>query len=172
MVSSSRIELIAIQGDRKDSLDLRGGAEEILRFYALSPAWMASCLNRLSKRAIVELGPEVCAQGTLECRLLRVEIPEIVARLRSTPSTQNARDPFCVRSETLCALLRSPEHHGSSAWSFLHREVRFGNPIVIALDKACPPQMESDWAAAQMRQAWARLGADGLVWRPELAHVA
>lgn len=171
MVSSSRIELIAIQGDRKDSLLLRGGNAEILRFYSLSPAWMAACLTRWSSRAIAELGPEVCAQGTLENRLLRIDIPEIAARLRA-PATAHARDPYCVRSETLSSLLRSPAHARAHAWTFLHREARLGNPIVIALDRACPPQVESDWAAAQMRQAWARLGSDGLVWRPELAQVA
>lgn len=163
----------SLQGSAQNCLDHRGETAEIVRFFSLPAIWMGRALLRAAFEAAEELGPEFCSCGTLESRLLRTVLPEIARRLgdeRAAPLCGEARywDDFELRHAAISTLCRAPLDHESKTWRYLARNLKEGNPIAIALDRACPPCLDSDWSAAQLRSLWTGRGVDRMTWGPEL----
>lgn len=150
-----------------DGLTTRGAASEALRFFGLTSPWMAAALQNWGNRAIVELGPDICSTGTIEHKILNVAIPEIAQRLQGNRS-RTELDDFSLRNSYLSVLIRAPKSHSSPTWCLLTHDIEQGNPLVIALDRIYPPNIESDWAAARISKALSNIGIGGMTWRPEL----
>lgn len=164
--------LTSVTGSALNSLDLRGDAAEVLRYYSLPAAWKGRALRRLADTAIGDLGGDICALGTIEHCLLHRIVPEVARRLGDvgvpdTGAEMRMRDGFDLRHAAMSYMARAPMHD-SPSWRFLVRGVTMGNPVAIALDLTCPPAIDGDWAAAQIRAAWTCFGLDRLTWGPDL----
>lgn len=165
---------------------VRPDDQELQRFYRLPDLWMGAELLRFSRRMREILpqdivGPLCC---TVERRLLCEIIPELAHRLgvrnfrpgEASSSGIRSLDAFDLRiyaAQALTFLPKNPSYCSPNGWSLITRNVCTGNILAIALDRAAPPTVASDWVAATIDRACNDLGIPGqLTWGPQLLPAA
>lgn len=161
---------------------VRSDHAETERFFRLPDLWMGADLLRFSRRMRSLLPDEIAGPAccTVERRMLWDIIPAISARLGISNFLPNEAlamslrglDTFDFRHETTAVLTGLPKHPGYDAphgWSLVTRDVCKGNILAIALDRAAPPAVASDWIAATIDKACNDRGIPArLTWMPEL----
>ncbi|WP_305910558.1 hypothetical protein Q9L42_020585 (plasmid) [Methylomarinum sp. Ch1-1] len=159
---------------------------EMIRIFALPDRWLAQEILRLCRQARTDQ-PE-----RFDLRIMNYDIalvtnvaPEVAKRLGANKFTQNERldvDVIRLSNQRLrdyvgnclsnCSLRTSEDNKTRpSAWALLTREVYFGNPVMIGMDRLASPEASIstyDIAARRMLEISSVRGLDPTWrWTPE-----
>jgi hypothetical protein len=169
----------------------RGKAEreELIRMWRLNDRFLAADLMRKVRdarsryRAVLDIDPR--GYSTYETTFAWDVVPEIAARLGETafqPNERKAEVRACTDVELREWLGLSLKHMGMireawndkdalpNPWLILTYSIPNGNPVLFAMDRICPPTLESqDWGAKHVREIARHRGfGDVSEWSPML----
>lgn len=166
----------------------RGAAEreELMRMWRLPDRFLAADLLRKAREArtlypvLQDHGPD---RSTYETTFVWDVIPEIAARLGETSFQfleRKSEVRACTDIELRQWLGLSLKHMGMlreawldkdrmvNPWLMLTHSIPNGNPVLFAMDRICPPTMDSDdWGARHVREIARNRGFEGIsAWSP------
>lgn len=148
--------------------------EDILNCYALSNTALAQRLLDLSKEARAESPDLDLTVMTYDSAMFVCMIPELARRLGlvvpGAAESELVKLSAAEFREYVGVFLRNiSRYHRGYAWQYLTNEAINGNPVVMAIDRICPGDVESktDYLVVSMKSVAASRGKPfNGVWTP------
>lgn len=160
---------------------------EILRMWSLPDRFLAADLLRkvrVARNAYPVLNMDYRG-STYETTFAWDVVPEVAARLGAAeflPNERKSEVRQCSDKELRDWVGLSLKHMGmireawlerddrANPWLMLTHSLPNGNPVAFAMDRVCPPTLESrDWSAVHVREVARHRGFDGVsAWSPML----
>jgi hypothetical protein len=168
--------LIPLSAEARAALDHR--QSELARLYELTNLELAAELMNLVAAARLERPDMTVDREVYDSSLLWHVIPEVARRLGATCAPSEKVEPKLQLESpqefrrTIGIYLRFvARYETGTAWNILTNEACNGNPLVFAVDRLCPGDLEDkeDWITRGIKEVAHHRGVayEG-VWMPEM----